>query len=134
MLTSYVILNMRLNYNRKGNIAHIMLIGYRDKKVQELCENERIAQKKLDKKVAKSLMKQLQNLRSVDNLDIFNQTYRSLRIHKLKGKYSNMYALDLTERYRLIFYPCNKNGELIEDDFKFITIITVEEVSNHYDT
>ena len=45
-----------------------------------------------------------------------------------------MYALDINKQYRLIFYPCNEDGEPdTESDFKSISIVTIQEVSKHYE-
>lgn len=111
-----------------------MLIGYSNKDAEKLCNNNIIATKKLGSKVAKNLFKRLQWLSKAPNLDFFNTSYKSLRLHKLKGNYDGMYALEITEQYRLIFYPANAEGEPNwENDFKAISVVMVQEVSKHYE-
>ncbi len=110
-----------------------MLIGYKDTKIQKLCIDAKKSKKEFGDKVAIKIFQRLSWLSAADNLNIFNCKYKTLRLHKLKGDYKNFYSIDITERYRLIFYPCNDDGELVEnEDFEKITLITIEEVSNHY--
>ena len=111
-----------------------MYIGYSDNKVQKLCENEKEARKKLGNEISLKLFQRLQWLAKAPNLDFFNSTYRFLRIHKLSGNQDGMYALDINKQYRLIFYPCDKDGyPNPESDFKAISVVTVQEVSKHYE-
>lgn len=110
-----------------------MLIGYSNKKVEKICKDSRFAKKTLGDRIATKLYQRMEWLKAAETLDNFNTQYKFLRIHKLSGKYEGSYALDISERYRIIFYPCNENGEYSENDFKFISLITIEEVSNHYD-
>lgn len=113
---------------------YIMYIGYSDKKVQKICENEKEARKKLGNDVALKMFQRIQWLAKAPNLDFFNTTYKFLRIHKLSGEYNNMYALDINKQYRLIFYPCDQEGNIdLESDFKSISIVTIQEVSKHYE-
>jgi len=109
-----------------------MLIGFNDLEVEKICKNEKYANKKLGQKVAFKLFQRLEWLKAANNLHIFNDQYKFLRIHKLKDKYKNCYAIDITERYRIIFYPCDEEGIYNEDDFRYISIITIMEVNNHY--
>ncbi len=54
------------------------------------------------------------------------RTIKSLHFEKLKGKkYENKYSIRINKAYRLIF-------RIIDDEFKKIEIICIEEVSNHY--
>ncbi|EKY23861.1 type II toxin-antitoxin system RelE/ParE family toxin [Clostridium celatum] len=111
-----------------------MDIGYSDKKVQKICENKKEAIKKLGQDVALKMFQRLQWIAKAPNLDFFNTSYKFLRLHKLSGNYDGMYALDINKQYRLIFYPCNEEGEPdTESDFKSISIVTIQEVSKHYE-
>ena len=118
----------------RGLISYIMKVGYSSESVEKLCENEKEAKKKLGNDVAKKLFQRLGWLSAAPNLDFFNSTYRCLRIHMLKGEYDGMYAMEINKQYRLIFYPCNDEGEPdLESDFKAISIVMVQEVSKHYE-
>ena len=67
-----------------------MDIGYSDKKVQKICENEKEAQKRLGQEVALKMFQRLQWLAKAPNLDFFNTTYKFLRLHKLSGNYDGV--------------------------------------------
>lgn len=111
-----------------------MLIGYSNKQAEKLCNNSNIANRKLGSKVSKKLFQRLQWLAKAPNLDFFNTTYNCLRLHKLTGQYDGMYALEITEQYRLVLYPADEYGEPDnENDFKAISIVMIEEVSKHYE-
>lgn len=111
-----------------------MLIGYSDNSVEKLCNDEKLANKKLGNKVACKLFQRLQWLANAPNLDFFNNSYKFLRIHKLKGRYDGMYALDITSQYRIIFAPSDREGNFIDNaDFKAISVVMVQEVSKHYE-
>lgn len=110
-----------------------MLIGYANKNVQKLCENVKEATKKLGMPLTKKLFQRLEWIKNAETLSVLNTEHNTLRIHLLTGDYEGCYALDLDSRNRLIFYPCDEEGEFIEEPrFENITVITVEEVSNHY--
>lgn len=111
-----------------------MLIGYSNEKVQQICGDAKIAQKKLGKDVSKKLFQRLQWLAKAPNLDFFNSSYNFLRIHKLLGNYDGMFALDINKQYRIVFYPCDECGNPdYENDFKTISVVTIQEVSKHYE-
>ncbi|NFD93378.1 type II toxin-antitoxin system RelE/ParE family toxin [Clostridium sporogenes] len=110
-----------------------MLIGYSDNKVQKLCLDYRKAKKEFGDKVTRKLYQRLGWISAADNLNIFNCDYKFLKLHKLSGNYENCYAINITEKYRLIFYPCDEDGNLNKNEnFDAITLIIIEEVSNHY--
>lgn len=111
-----------------------MKVGYSDKKTKTLCEDKKNSIRELGNNVSKKLFQRLSWLAAAPNLDFFNSTYRFLRIHMLEGKYDGMYALDITQQYRLIFYPCDEEGNRsTENNFKAISIVMVQEVSKHYE-
>lgn len=110
-----------------------MLIGYSNKEVEKLCNNPRYAKKELGEKIMVKLYQRMEWLGAADNLSIFNDTYKFLRLHKLTGNYEGSYAIDIDKKYRIVFYPCNENGDYNDSDFKLISVVNIEEVSNHYD-
>lgn len=111
-----------------------MLIGYSNKNAEKLCNDVKLANRKLGNNVAVKLFQRLQWLAKAPNLDFFNSAYKFLRLHKLSGEYDGMYALDITKQYRLIFYPSDDNGVPNCDiDFKAISVVMIQEVSKHYE-
>ena len=110
-----------------------MLIGYSNKDTEKICNDDKVAKKKLGNAVSTKLFQRLQWLSKAPNLEFFNSTYRFLRVHKLSGNYDGMYALDINKQYRIVFYPCDEYGDPNYDDFKAISVVTIQEVSKHYE-
>lgn len=105
-----------------------MQIEYQNSKVKKLCENRSKATQAFEKKVADKLHLRLTQLEAFENLESVPNT-PPFRRHKLVGNKEGLYAIDITERYRLIIRPLNGNKE----DLSTISIIEIEEVSNHYE-
>ncbi len=110
-----------------------MLIGYSNKNVEKICNDPKYAKKALGEKIVMKLYQRISWLVAADNLAMFNDTYKFLRLHKLKGNYDGCYAIDIDRKYRIVLYPCDENGEYTNGDFKSISLVTIEEVSNHYE-
>lgn len=108
-----------------------MRIEYRTKKLKEECENPEIAQKRYGKNIGNMLTQRVGELAAATNLlDV--QRIPSVRLHKLKGKRKNQYAVDLKHPHRLIFTPVQENNidiELLQN----ITAIRLEEVVDYHD-
>ena len=92
-----------------------MEIRYKNKRIRDICENEKKAIKKYNKIIAEKL--------------IFS------RLHELKYERKGQFAIDLgkTTGYRLIIEPVtvNKENEIIS--YESINIVEIMEVSNHYE-
>lgn len=105
-----------------------MQIEYRNPKVEKLCKNKSKATKEFGKKVGDKLHLRLTQLEAFNNLgDVPNTP--PFRRHRLGNNREGQFAINLTERYRLIIEPLN--GDI--EDLSSITIIEIEEVSNHYE-
>ncbi len=105
-----------------------MELEYKNAKVEKYCRKKSEAVRKFGKKVGDKLHLRLTQLTAFETLaDVPNTP--PFRRHRLKDLREGQFAIDLTERYRLIIEPLN--GEI--EDLKSITIIEVEEVSNHYE-
>ena len=95
---------------------------FRKRKLQRCFEENRQAEREFGKDVARSFIlrvKIIQNSATLD--DLFAQ--KSLRCHPLKGDRDGQYSMKLTGFMRLIF--------TVEQSA--IEIVTIEEVSKHYD-
>lgn len=85
------------------NIVNSMEITFSDGKLQKLCEQSVIAQKKLGEDCARKLQSRLADLDAAS-------TVRDLvagRPHPLKGDRLGQFALDLQGGKRLVFEPSN---------------------------
>lgn len=109
-----------------------MELTYKDDKLKKLCENKNYNNdlvKKYGVDVAKKLPQRIRELKAFNCL---NDVPSSLpfRRHKLSGNYNNCFAINITNKYRLIFRQ--KENNIIIEDLKEIKEIEIMEVSNHY--
>lgn len=112
-----------------------MEIKFRNKKTKNLCTNLKTAKKNLPKKEAEGLMKVIDFISAAESLDDVIK-YRPYNFHDLKGSRKGQYAIDINGRksqYRLILKPLDKNIADIYTQAKTIKIITIWEVSKHYE-
>ena len=92
-----------------------MKIGYKNKKLQDLCQKRAVADRKLGADCARKLM---------------------LRPHPLKGDRDGEFALDLAGGWRLTFVsahdpcPTKLDGSI---DWAQVTIVTIEYIGDYHD-
>jgi toxin HigB-1 len=109
-----------------------MEITFADGKLQELCEQERIAQKKLGQPCARKLRVRLANLMAAEVVtDLV-----AGRPHPLKGDRLGEFALDLEGGRRLVFESTNEPIPMDEDgaiDWSKVTQIKIVFVGDYHD-
>ena len=111
-----------------------MEINYGNKKVEKQCTILREAKKVFDAVTARKLFEKLNIISAAENLQsVIN--YGPLHFHDLKGKREGTYSMDVNGRkssYRII---CSFDEPKIDifSHSSSITIIKIEEVSNHYE-
>ncbi|NIM04679.1 MAG: plasmid maintenance system killer [Armatimonadetes bacterium] len=98
-----------------------MYIRFRTRKLEKCYLSHRKAAAAWGKKVADKYVQRVDILKVVEKIEDLH-SFPPLRFHALGGYRKGEYAVDLTERYRLIF--------TLEGDAPMI--ICVEEVSKHY--
>lgn len=111
-----------------------MLIFFLDQDLAQLCQENRIAQRKLGAEGAKKLRRRLDDLDAAPSLDVM----RTLpgRCHELKGDRAGELALDLAGGSRLLFrpehdpIPAKPDGGL---DWAQVTSITITWVGDYHD-
>ena len=110
-----------------------MFLTYKSEKLRRLCEcvsSNKDLVKNYGIEVAKRLPQRIIELKSFNCLnDIL--TNPPLRRHKLEGKLSGLFAINITSQYRLIFRPIEY--DVIVDNLKEIKNIEIMEVSKHYE-
>ncbi|WP_336016971.1 addiction module toxin RelE [Fusobacterium polymorphum] len=113
-----------------------MEIRYKNKRIRDICENEKKAIKKYNKIIAEKLIFSIEFLKNSNSLkDVAD--YQNFRLHELKYGRKGQFAIDLdlgkTTGYRLIIEPItvNKKNEIIS--YESINIVEIMEVSNHYE-
>lgn len=107
-----------------------MKVEYRTKKLKEQCENPKVANKDYGKQIGNKLTQRINELIAATNLlDI--KYIPAARLHILKGKRSDEYAVDLAHPFRLIFKPIlGENGDI--NDLESIDIVRIEEVKDYH--
>ena len=117
-----------------------MKIKYSNKKVMEICSNEKQAIRTLGALVGKKLIMLMGVLNDASNLQ-YVMHISKYKLHQLKGDRKNQYALVIhnSSKYRLILYPLDNDGNIIEvmvnEDERLVETVMIEimEVSEHYE-
>lgn len=98
-----------------------MDIRFRDKKLQQLVENQRAVERKHGKDVARNLPKTIEHLRSAERVEDLYRI-RGLRVELLEPKSDGVWSIRINRRWRLLF-GISESGETA----------TLEAVSKHYE-
>lgn len=88
-----------------------MEIRYKNKRIRDICENEKKAIKKYNKIIAEKLIFSIEFLKNSKSLkDVAD--YNNFRLHELKYERKGQFAIDLgkTTGYRLIIEPVTVNN------------------------
>lgn len=109
-----------------------MEIGFKDKKLRELCEKQAVARKKLGDACAHKLHGRLGDLEAAEKVtDLV-----AGNPHPLKHDRAGQFALDLAGGYRLVFAPANDPTPRKPDtsiDWSQVTIICIEFIGDYHD-
>lgn len=110
-----------------------MYIIYKNKKLKKLCENNKIAIKKLGPKSAYKLVQRLNEIKAAPNLETMVK-FRIGRCHPLEGNLKGKYALDLEHPFRLIIEPVYKEDSSYNHNLKLsnINIVKIVEVIDYH--
>ncbi|MFQ4145340.1 killer suppression protein HigA [Chlorogloeopsis sp. ULAP02] len=109
-----------------------MEITFADSKLQNLCEQEKLAQRKLGAKCAKKLTTRLADLAAVSCVT----ELVAGRPHPLKGDRAGEFAVDLEGGKRLVFKPDNDPIPLTEDgsiDWSKVTAVCIVFIGDYHD-
>lgn len=110
-----------------------MELTYKTKKLQRLCEdpgyNKELV-KKYGVEVAKKLPKRIKELKAFNTLDDV-PVFPPYRRHKLSGNMKDLFAVNITFQYRLIFKV--KGNNILIENLSKVKDIVIMEVSKHYE-
>lgn len=117
-----------------------MKLIYKNKKTEEICEDYKVAARKLGIDVARKLMLLVEYLKSAECLAESLELIQ-YRLHALSGnrKYQYSFVIHKGSKWRLIIYPLDVNEKLLTDKTNEremllkAVIIEILEVSEHYD-
>ncbi len=109
-----------------------MKILFANKKIRELCEQQRVAERKLGAASARKLRARLSDLEAasrVTDLVAGNP-------HPLKGERHGQFALNLSGGWRLVFRPANDPCPIKDDggiNWAQVTIVSIELIGDYHD-
>lgn len=115
-----------------------MKITYKNRAAQQQFDPNNKNHWRYPKEVIKKLLSMESFLRNAESLHDVAQ-YTPYRFHKLKAERKNEWSLRVGNTgYRVTLIPCDDDGnEILDGDimaqFKTIKIVSVTEVSNHYE-
>lgn len=110
-----------------------MLIYFKTRNLQKICNKDIEAVKKLGLKMARKLQQRLMELSAAPCLDDISKLSPP-RCHQLKGNRTGQFSVDLDHPYRLIFIPVNnpvpekKDGGLDLARIDSIEIIAIVDI------
>ena len=108
-----------------------MNITFKQKKLREYANNDRLAVQKLGVRRAKLFKVRLDDLRAATTLEDIR--HLPGHFHELVGNRKGQWACDLDQPYRLIFephelpVPVNEHGQYIWFEIKGIEVIEIED-------
>jgi len=91
-----------------------MDIVFKMKKLQKICNSQKLLVKEFGPEQAKKLRQRLDELRAADNLQDMSHLPPP-RCHELTGNLKGKFSVDLRHPYRLIFEPAETPVPLKED-------------------
>jgi len=83
-----------------------MVIYFKTKKLQKICNNRNESIKKFGPKMARKLQQRLMELKAASCLDDISRVPPP-RCHQLSGNRDGQLSVDLEHPYRLLFIPAN---------------------------
>jgi proteic killer suppression protein len=104
-----------------------MYITFINSKIRKLCEDHKLAQRKLGEHMTKKLFQRIAEIRAAENLAVL-KTLPAPRCHPLTNNRQGQYAVDLMHPKRLILLPICE-GEFIE---KLITDVVIVEIIDYH--
>ncbi len=109
-----------------------MIIYFRTKKLQKICNNTNEAVKKLGSKMARKLQQRLMELKAASCMDDISKVPPA-RCHQLLGNRKGQLSVDLEYPYRLLFIPANDPIPVTQDrglDWAKVTEIEIVEIAD----
>ena len=107
-----------------------MIIYFRTRKLQKVCNNTKLSKKELGHEMSRKLQQRLMELKAASCLDDISRVPPP-RCHPLSGNRDGQLSVDLKHPYRLYFIPANnpipetKDGGL---DWCKVTEIEITEI------
>ncbi len=107
-----------------------MIIYFRTKKLQKVCNDTKLSKKELGLEIAWKLQQRLMELKAASCLDDISRLPPQ-RCHLLAGNRDGQLSVDLKHPYRLFFIPANEPIPKTKDgglDWRKVTEIEIIEI------
>lgn len=107
-----------------------MIIYFRARKLQKVCNNAKLSKKELGHEMARKLQQRLMELKAASCLDDISRVPPP-RCHQLSGNRNGQLSVDLKHPRRLYFIPANDPIPETEDgglDWRKVTEIEIIEI------
>jgi len=111
-------------------------VTFASHKLARLCSSYSALQKKYGERTAQRCIRVLDKLAFTTYLSEFVPMSKPERCHELKGDRQGQLAMDIGERWRLLFRPNQQPLPRKPDgglDWHAVTAIIITEISDHYD-
>jgi plasmid maintenance system killer protein len=109
-----------------------MVIYFKTKKLQKICNNRTESIKKFGPKMARKLQQRLMELKAASCLDDICRVPPA-RCHQLSGNRNGQLSVDLEHPYRLLFIPANNPTPVTQDgglEWAKVTEIEIVEIAD----
>jgi len=109
-----------------------MVIYFKTKKLQKICNNRTESIKKFGPKMARKLQQRLMELKAASCLDDISRVPPP-RCHQLSGNRNGQVSVDLEHPYRLLFIPANNPISVTQDgglEWAKVTEIEIVEIAD----
>jgi proteic killer suppression protein len=109
-----------------------MVIYFKTKKLQKICNNRTESIKKFGPKMARKLQQRLMELKAASCLDDISRVPPP-RCHQLSGNRIGQLSVDLEHPYRLLFIPANNPIPVTQDgglEWAKVTEIEIVEIAD----
>lgn len=107
-----------------------MELKFKTNKLKKTCESPKKAQKIYGEEIGYKLTLRIGELKAAINLQDIKDI-PSANLHRLKGKRSDEYAVNLAQPYRLVFKSILEESSDI-NDLESIDIVRIEEVIDYH--
>lgn len=93
---------MKLTSEVKNNRGENLQITYKNRKIEKVCTNVRVAERKHGTEMAEKIQLRINQIKASMSVEMMIK-FKIGRCHSLVGNRKDQYAVDLVHPYRLIF-------------------------------
>lgn len=91
----------------------ILVITYKNRKIEKICTDAKVAEKTYGKKMAEKIQNRISEIEASITVEIMLQFHIG-RCHSLSNNRKGQYAVDLINRYRLVFRKIGDEIQIAE--------------------